>query len=251
MNTALPGRRPDCNVTPNVRLGLRERRRVKGPFVSYLRVSTERQGRSGLGLDAQRKAVSDFVSAARSRSIAEVVEVESGSRASRPKLAEALALCRLHGAALLIAKLDRLSRDAHFLLGLQKAGVRFVAADMPDANEMTIGIMAVVAQAERRMISERTKAALAAAKARGQKLGGRPENLRNGAAGSAAGVATRQRRAQERARDLAPVIIQLRQEGALSLGQIAAGLTARGIPAARGGRWSAAQVSRVLAQAQA
>jgi DNA invertase Pin-like site-specific DNA recombinase len=91
--------------------------------------------------------------------VAEFVEVESGKHDDRPKLAEALALCRLHNATLIIAKLDRLSRDAHFLLGLQKAGVRFVAADMPEANEMVVGIMAVVAQAERKMISERTKAA--------------------------------------------------------------------------------------------
>jgi DNA invertase Pin-like site-specific DNA recombinase len=102
--------------------------------------------------------------------VAEVAEVESGKRNERPKLAEARRLCRLHGATLIIAKLDRLSRDARFLLGLQKADVRFVAADMPEANEMVVGIMAVVAQAERKMISARTKAAPAAAKARGKKL---------------------------------------------------------------------------------
>src|SRR3954453_20452408 len=122
-------------------------------FVSYLRVSTDRQGKSGLGLDAQRKAVADFLNGGRWDLIAEFVEVESGKRDDRPKLAEALALCRLHNATLVIAKLDRLSRDAAFLLGLQKAGVRFVAADMPEANELVVGIMAVVAQAERKMIS--------------------------------------------------------------------------------------------------
>lgn len=240
----------DCYMMPNVHRASRKRYRVRGPFVSYLRVSTERQGRSGLGLEAQRRAVTDFVAASHSRLITEVLEVESGSRAERPKLAEAMALCRLHNATLLIAKLDRLSRDAHFLLGLQKAGVRFLAADMPEANEMVVGIMAVVAQAERRMISERTKAALAAAKARGVKLGGRPENLRNGAAGSAAGVATRRRRAADRASDLGPVIAELRAGGAWSLGSIAAGLNDRGIPAARGGRWSPVQISRVLARAE-
>src|SRR3954467_13708375 len=137
-------------------------------FVSYLRVSTDRQGRSGLGLEAERKAVKDFLNGGRWDLIAEFVEVESGKRDARPKLAEALALCRLHNATLVIAKLDRLSRDAAFLLGLQKAGVRFVTADMPEANELVVGIMAIVAQAERKMISARTKAALAAAKARGR-----------------------------------------------------------------------------------
>src|SRR5918993_946126 len=151
---------------------------AKGSYVSYLRVSTDRQGRSGLGLEAQRKTVEDFLNGGRWDLIAEFVEVESGKRDDRPKLREAMAFCRLHNATLVIAKLDRLSRDAHFLLGLQKAGVRFVAADMPEANEMVVGILAVVAQAERKMISERTKAALAAAKARGKRLG-TPGNLRN------------------------------------------------------------------------
>src|SRR5215207_5058697 len=162
----------------------------KGRYVSYLRVSTDRQGRSGLGLEAQRKAVADFLNGGRWDLIAEFVEVESGKRDDRPKLAEALALCRLHNATLVIAKLDRLSRDAAFLLNLQKAGVRFVAADMPEANELVVGIMAVVAQAERKMISARTKAALAAAKARGVRLG-KSENLRNQDRGRVRGRARR------------------------------------------------------------
>jgi len=128
----------------------------EGKFVAYLRVSTARQGHSGLGLEAQRAAVAGFLSRANLRLMAELVEVESGCRDDRPKLAEALTACRLHNATLIIAKLDRLSRDAHFLLGLQKAGVQFVAADMPEANEMVVGLMAVVAQAERKMISDRT-----------------------------------------------------------------------------------------------
>src|SRR5215204_3495258 len=165
-----------------------------GRYVSYLRVSTDRQGRSGLGLEAQRKAVEDFLNGGRWDLIAEFVEVESGKRDDRPKLAEALALCRLHKATLVIAKLDRLSRDAHFLLGLQKelqkSGLRFVAADLPEANELTVGIMAVVAQAERKMISQRTKAALGAAKARGKKLG-TPANLRNHDLGRVEGRAKR------------------------------------------------------------
>src|SRR5271156_4544949 len=145
---------------------------ANGNFVSYLRVSTARQGQSGLGLEAQRASVADYLNGGKWEVIKEFVEVESGSRNDRPELAKAMSLCRLRNATLVIAKIDRLSRDAHFLLGLQKAGVRFVAADMPEANEMVVGIMAVVAQAERKMISTRTKAALAAAKARGVKLGG-------------------------------------------------------------------------------
>ncbi len=220
---------------------------AEGRFISYLRVSTERQGRSGLGLGAKRKAVTDYLDGGRWDLLAEFVEVESGKRSDRPKLAEALALCRLHNATLVIAKLDRLSRDAHFLLGLQKAGVRFVAADMPEANEMVVGIMAVVAQAERKMISQRTKAALAAAKARGQTLGS-PGNLRNGETGRANSRAVRASKAAARTADLAPIIADIRAAGASSLREIAAGLNARRIRTARGGEWSAVQVKRVLEQ---
>src|SRR3954447_16722721 len=145
---------------------------AKGAFVAYYRVSTERQGRPGLGLDAQRKAVEDFLNGGNWRLVAEFKEIESGKHSDRPALAKAFRACRLHGAKLVIAKLDRLSRDAHFLLGLEKAGVDFVAADMPTANRLTVGIMAMVADEERRLISKRTKGALAAAKKRGVKLGG-------------------------------------------------------------------------------
>src|SRR3954468_5314792 len=142
-----------------------------GRFVSYLRVSTDKQGRSGLGLEAQRTAVAGFLNGGRWELVAEFVEIETGKRADRPVLAQALATCRLHRAVLVIAKLDRLARDAHFLLGLEKAGVEFVAADMPHANRLTVGIMALVAEEEARATSARTKAALAAAKARGVRLG--------------------------------------------------------------------------------
>src|SRR5215203_2158516 len=221
---------------------------ARGRFVSYLRVSTGKQGKSGLGLEAQRKAVEDYLNGGRWQLLAEFVEVESGKREDRPKLAEALALCRLHGATLVIAKLDRLSRDAHFLLGLQKAGVRFVAADMPEANEMVVGIMAVVAQAERKMISARTKAALAAAKARGVQLGN-PENLRNHDLGRAKGRARKTEKARARAADLKPILADLRASGAASLRAMAAGLNERGIPTAWGGTWSSVQVKRVLERA--
>src|SRR5215470_14312769 len=146
--------------------------KTEGKWISYLRVSTGRQGRSGLGLDAQRAAVESFLNGGNWKLVKEFVEVESGKNDDRPILAQALKACRLYGAKLVIAKLDRLSRDAHFLLGLEKAGTDFVAADMPNANRLTVGIMAMVAQEERRMISKRTKDALAAAKRRGTKLGG-------------------------------------------------------------------------------
>lgn len=132
---------------------------------------TDRQGKSDLGLEAQRAAVTDFLNGGRWKVLGEFVEVESGKNNDRPQLAAAITACRLYGAKLLIAKLDRPSRDALFLLGLEKAGIEFVCADMPSANRPTIGIMAMVAEEERRMISARTKAALQAAKARGKVLG--------------------------------------------------------------------------------
>ena len=220
---------------------------ASGNFVTYLRVSTARQGHSGLGLEAQRRAVSDHLNGGTWNLLKEFVEVESGSRDDRPELAKAMALCRLRNATLLIAKIDRLSRDAHFLLGLQKAGVRFVAADMPEANEMVVGIMAVVAQAERKMISARTKAALAAAKERGVKLGGARGGVLKGET-RAAGSTAKTAKAAARAADLEPIIADIRADGAVSLRQIAAELNERGMPAPRGGAWSAVQVSRVLSR---
>lgn len=189
----------------------------------------------------------EYLNGGRWQLVAEFTEVESGKRDDRPELAKAIAACRLYGAKLVIAKLDRLSRDVHFLTGLERAGVQFVAADMPEANEMVVHIMAVVAQAERKMISARTKAALAAAKARGQKLGGHrgvvPSN-----ADRAAGRATQEARSVARAADLAPVIAELQEAGPTSLGALARGLNERGIPTPRGGAWTPMQVSRVVAR---
>jgi DNA invertase Pin-like site-specific DNA recombinase len=224
---------------------------ANGKFISYLRVSTDRQGRSGLGLEAQREAITCYLNGGEWALVAEVVEVESGKRNDRPKLAEALASCRLHGAVLLIAKIDRLARNAAFLLSLRDAGVEFLAVDMPNANRLTVGIMALVAEDEAERISARTKAALAAAKARGTKLGGlRPGALPNAAEGRAKGRAVRSENAQARAADLAPVIDAIRAAGATSLREIATELNGRNIPTARGGRWSAVQVQRVLDCAQ-
>jgi DNA invertase Pin-like site-specific DNA recombinase len=215
-------------------------------YVAYYRVSTERQGRSGLGLEAQQEAVRGFTQGG--TIVAEVVEVESGKRNDRPKLAEALRLCRLHQATLVIAKLDRLARNVHFVSSLMESGADFVAVDFPQANRLTVHIMAAVAEHEAAMISARTKAALAAAKARGVKLGGDRGNICAIAAeGRLAAARRRAADADRRASDVAPVIAELKGAGA-SLRRIAEELADRGIPAPRGGTWSAVQVSRVLAR---
>jgi DNA invertase Pin-like site-specific DNA recombinase len=219
----------------------------KGKFVVYLRVSTRKQGKSGLGIEAQRQAVETFLNGGNWKVVKEFVEVESGKNGDRPQLAKALQACRVHGAKLCIAKLDRLSRDAHFLLGLEKAGVDFVCADMPGATRFTVGIMAMVADEERRMISERTKAALAAAKRRGVVLGGFRGHV-IGAKEQKASAAVRSEAADTRASDLADVVKELQASGATSLRAIAAGLDARGIATAQGGCWSATQVMRLLAR---
>jgi DNA invertase Pin-like site-specific DNA recombinase len=162
-------------------------------------------------------------------------------------LADALKACRAYGAKLVIAKLDRLSRDAHFLLGLEKAGVDFVAVDMPNANRLTVGIMAMVAEDEGRRISARTKDALAAAKRRGKKLGGDRGVVPTANARELATAAIKARSAS-RAADLAPIIEELRTAGAVTLSAIAAGLNEKSIPTPRNGsRWTATQVGRLLA----
>jgi DNA invertase Pin-like site-specific DNA recombinase len=214
-------------------------------FVAYYRVSTAKQGASGLGLEAQRAAVEGFVAGLTGKVEADFVEIESGKRDDRPKLAEAFGRARALKATLLIAKLDRLSRDAAFLLGLQKAEVDFVAVDMPDANRLTVGIMALIAQHEREMISARTIAALAAAKARGVKLG----NPNGGAhlkdqwiKGQPAAVAAIAEQTKARRADLAPILTELEAEGITSANAKAATLNARGIPTARGGKWTARSV---------
>ena len=219
-----------------------------GSFVAYYRVSTQRQGRSGLGLDAQKKAVREYLNGGRWKLIAEYTEVESGKINTRPELQHALAACRLHGATLIVAKLDRLSRNAAFLLALRDSAVDFLAVDLPDANRMTVGIMAVIAEHEREAISARTKAALAAARDRGITLGN-PAHLTSAARrqGTAASAALRASKADQRALDYAPIFAALRAEGATSLNALARGLSAHGTPAPRGGtQWSPSQVARVL-----
>lgn len=218
-----------------------------GKFIAYIRVSTERQGKSGLGLDAQRAAVREWLNGGAWHLLGEFVEVESGKHDDRPQLAAAMAQCRLTGARLVIAKLDRLSRDAAFLIGLEKAGIDFVAADMPNANRLTIGIMALVAQQEREAISKRTKDALAVAKIRRKEAGLKPLGGFRGVkvdheAGRAALAA---QNAAFRAA-VQPIVQGMRAEG-LSLRQIAAALEVQGIKTARGkAPWSAVTVSALL-----
>jgi len=219
-------------------------------IVSYLRVSTSKQGRSGLGLEAQRQAIEAYARSRGASVLQTFTEVESGKVDSRPELEKAIHLAKVTGATLVIAKLDRLSRNAAFLLALRDSGVRFVAADMPDANELTVGVMALVAQQEREAISRRTQEALRAAKARGVRLGnpnGAAALLRAGR-GNAAAVSAVQSRADEHARRLKPVIDSLAQEGVTSLGAIADALNARGMLTPRGGQWHKSSVRNLLAR---
>ena len=182
--------------------------------------------------------------------VQEVVEVESGRHDRRPAIAQALRLCRLHRATLVIAKLDRLARNVHFISSLMEAGVEFVAVDFPQANRLTVHILAAVAEYEAAMISARTKAALAAAKARGTKLGGLRGDLERmkiiGNKGNIASAKARSNTSEKRKEDLLPLIRDIRTGGEKTFGQIALALNARGITAARGGTWGAVQVGRIL-----
>jgi DNA invertase Pin-like site-specific DNA recombinase len=226
---------------------------MEGRFVSYLRVSTDRQGKSGLGLEAQRKAVEDFLNGGKWELTAEYVEVETGKNDDRPKLRDALHMAKVTGATLVIAKLDRLSRNLAFIAALQDSGARFVAADMPEANETMIQFMAVIAQHERKAISTRTKAALAAAKARGQKLGN-PNLAALQAAGAGkpgwtAGADANRAEADKFAKDVRPAIEAIQAAGITSLRGIATALNERGILTARRGRWDATRVRNLLQRA--
>jgi DNA invertase Pin-like site-specific DNA recombinase len=224
----------------------------KARFVAYYRVSTQRQGASGLGLEAQRKAVLDHLNGGSWELVAEFVEVESGKRNDRPKLAEALAACRKHKATLVIAKLDRLARNVRFIAELMESGVAFVAVDMPMANRLTVHILAAVAEHEREMISSRTRAALAAAKARGRRLGWAIEGRRDEQRKAARRGADRGRqRADAFAENVLPVIESIRRAGITTLSDIAEALNMRGIRTARGGKWYAMTVRNILQRQQA
>ncbi|MBY0530456.1 MAG: recombinase family protein [Xanthobacteraceae bacterium] len=228
-------------------------------LVAYLRVSTDKQGIRGLGIEAQRRAVHDYARRQGERAVllAEYMEVESGRRADRPELWKAIDHARNAGALLVIAKLDRLSRDVHFLTGLEKAGVEFVACDMPNANRLTITILAAVAEHEREMISQRTRSALAVAKARVASTGqrhhpnikrlGNPYGARvlEGMSNEKAVTAIK-RRADETASRIKRVIKDIVGDTAMSTGEIAHALNQRGVLSPRGRRWHATAVTRVL-----
>jgi DNA invertase Pin-like site-specific DNA recombinase len=215
----------------------------KRPFVTYLRVSTEKQGRSGLGMEAQQKMISDYLAAVAGVSIGTFTETESGKIKDRPQLRKAMALARRQRATLIVAKLDRLARNAAFITALQEEkDVEFIAVDCPNANQMMIQILAVFGQYEREQISKRTKDALAARKARGLKLG----NLKTLRPGASPAARLNKARAQREAEEMFPVIAQLRREGITSIRKIAAALNEQGYTTNRGRMWHARQVGRLL-----
>jgi DNA invertase Pin-like site-specific DNA recombinase len=209
-------------------------------FVAYYRVSTARQGRSGLGLEAQRAAVLGFING-NAELVAEFTEVESGKHANREELKKAIAACKRHKAKLVIAKLDRLSRNLAFIAALMESGVQFVAVDMPEANELTVHIMAAMAQHEGKQISKRTKEALVAAKKRGIRLGN-PEIAEIAERGRAVVKAN----ARRFAANVRPIIEEIMRAGATSHNQIAAKLNERNVKTARGGTWTHVQVGAIL-----
>jgi DNA invertase Pin-like site-specific DNA recombinase len=224
-------------------------------FVAYYRVSTRKQGASGLGLEAQRAAVEGYLNGGSWKIVAEFTEIESGRRSDRPALEEALAAARVHQAPLVVAKVDRLTRSVAFLSKLLEAGVDVRFADLPSIEGPTgrfmLQQMASVAELEAGLISSRTKAALAAAKARGKRLGGH-RGIKLSEQSQAAGRSAQADRAKQRATDLAPVLSRLSSEGITSASAMARALTERGIPTARGGtKWTALQVLRVTARAEA
>lgn len=218
-------------------------------YVSYYRVSTAKQGASGLGLEAQQEAVRSYLERQpNSKLVDQFTEVESGKKNDRPQLQAALERCGVYNATLIIAKLDRLARNVHFISTLMEKKVDFVAVDFPEANRLTIHILAAVAEHEAEMISARTTAGLAAAKARGTKLGGDRAGIiaSQSPAGRAASLKTRRKRAAKKATGLLPMLRRLQDQGK-SLRAIADHLNVEGVSTPRGtGQWSAVQVSRLL-----
>ncbi|RWD31335.1 MAG: recombinase family protein [Mesorhizobium sp.] len=216
------------------------------PVISYLRVSTNGQGKSGLGLEAQRQAIARFAEAEGFDITAEFVEVETGKGADalsrRPQLAKSLAAAKKAGCSIVVAKLDRLSRDVAFISGLMARRVPFVVAELgPNVDPFVLHLFAAVAERERAMISERTRAALTAAKERGVKLGG-PKLVE----AQRRSMGVRMAQADAFAANILPIIRDIKASGVKSLRQIAVALNARGIASARGGTWTAVQVTDII-----
>ncbi len=207
-------------------------------YITYLRVSTQRQGESGLGLEAQRDAVSQYAGANGGTTVGSFVEVESGKRSDRPELKKAIAACRKSGAVLLIAKLDRLARNVHFISGLIESGVNFIATDMPNADRFMLHVYAAMAEEEARRISDRTKRALAAAKARGVKLGKNGKRLarENKAAADCF------------ANEIGPVISRLLENEQMSFRCVADELNSNQVKTARGAKWHTSSVHRTYSR---
>jgi len=212
-----------------------------GKFIAYYRVSTDKQGKSGLGLEAQRKSVLSYLNGGDWELEREFTEVESGKRNTRPQLAAAIEECRKTKSTLIIAKLDRLARNVHFISGLMESGVDFVAADNPHANKLMLHMLAAFAEHEREQISERTKSALAAAKSRGVKLG------KNGAKLAEKNKAD----AHEFAMSVRGTINEIRARGFTTMRAIRDELNQRDIPAPRGGKWHIPTLLRVLSKLDA
>ncbi|PLY09624.1 MAG: resolvase [Desulfuromonas sp.] len=217
-------------------------------FTSYLRVSTDRQGKSGLGLEAQRKQVSDFISASGGVLDAEFIEVESGKNNNREELEKAIRHSQLTGSKLVIAKLDRLSRSLHYITSLAESKIEFVVCDLPGCDQFTINLYGAMAQREVELVSQRTKMALRAAKSKGKTLGN-PQNLNasSAAKGRRLGVLARKEKAVSFAKKVTPKINELQSKG-LSLNQIARELNESGILTARGktGSWTPTAVKNVI-----
>lgn len=208
---------------------------MEASYILYFRVSTARQGASGLGLDAQRVASENYARSTGGTVLHEFVEVESGKRSHRPELKAALEMCRVSGATLLIAKLDRLARNVHFLSGLMQSGVRFVAADMPNADRFMLHVYAAMAEEEGRRISERTRAALASAKARGVQLGATAVKLAEINRDCADSFASK----------VGPLIKGWIERESMTYRAVAARLNKMKVVSARGGQWHATTVHRV------
>lgn len=218
-------------------------------FVAYYRVSTDRQGRSKLGLEAQRSDVMNYLNGGKYALIEEFTEIESGKKIDRPELSKALATCKREKATLVIAKLDRLARNVAFVANLMESGVEFIAVDMPQANKLTVHIMAAMAEYEREMISQRTKAALKAAKARGKKLGwSMPSRKAEQRRATANANQANRDAASHFAGNVLPIMQEIEAAGVTTLKGIAEALNSRGINTARGGKWHPTTVKNLRAR---